>query len=879
MATRLAPTGMFANTRQNEVLTALINKHLQDDALLDFAKSDDFHITTTERGINRYVHEHLIAALDTLNTYQRNRKAQCSRISVAPTMNRQYRADPRTRLVELLKRWLRTNAANDALEEDDVRKVERLCRDLLNHGEVFPARNARSFVHTITDVYGHLQWQLREVLGRDRSCADLVDRALVLAKNLLSDALTFLLMGATDLRQTDSSLPSTEAVALWGALPPEMQHVLPARADEKLQKAMGPAWQTSAGGLVAALLCTPEAIRLFGGRAAREGKGVAPGGAKAIADIEVDSIGDLVHPRIDQARKDFSANRFKNSGFAGPFRKADKLRARESFLESVLAVFHLSYLLGGAFTQFRTVGDGMGDYGMIRMSPWLHPFLKVLEQKVMLLKSSLESLNLEVEEALVLAKSRGSKVEGPVPTQRMCSRAHEAIDRAIIGKENHSQALLVVLEKLRARSAPERLPKVIDSLNDACVQLQSALTSDEFRLHVGDAADDFPKLEPRHAGPDFLQAPPPRRPSCSSAETGSSEESSIPITYLGDGAAAKEHGSTSTAVLPLEDADPDATGSKTAPTPKQVAAIDDGHKQPAENSPVPSGSPTPSPTDEPTSAKNRFAGIRDRSPMRFGALSGALSGASPWRKRQGSISSGSVEEGVVSLARVTSATSSVSAHPVSRDATPQASSPTTTHQNPTTPGRVPTGGSRSTSSPLVEATPVVEMQVDLDGTADARSESHSARRPPTTPRDARAGGGSFGSQASPSPTEPASVQSGIRAQTGNPFSPEVSTPGSRSPASKVDRSPKSLGMQHQAGGDILSDHGSPKTGSGSPLPAVQRAALALPQERGRTEVLETEEKPTGRDRSGSCSGIMRAVVYRCTSDKTGFKRHDQRQIW
>ena len=33
--------------------------------------------------------------------------------------------------------------------------------------------------------------------------------------------------------------------------------------------------------------------------------------------------------------------------------------------------------------QFHRISDGLGDFGMIKMSPWLHPVLDVLVEKVL----------------------------------------------------------------------------------------------------------------------------------------------------------------------------------------------------------------------------------------------------------------------------------------------------------------------------------------------------------------------------------------------------------------------------------------------------------------------------------------------------------------
>merc|ERR1739848_423050 len=98
-------------------------------------------------------------------------------------------------------------------------------------------------------------------------------KALSLSKNFLSDAIAYLLLAPTDLRQTDA-LPSLEVVALWQSLP-EDGHPLPARADPSLQRQMKDAWLTRCGGLIAALVGTQQSVRLFGNAGAEEEAAVA----------------------------------------------------------------------------------------------------------------------------------------------------------------------------------------------------------------------------------------------------------------------------------------------------------------------------------------------------------------------------------------------------------------------------------------------------------------------------------------------------------------------------------------------------------------------------------------------------------------------------
>jgi len=196
---------------------------------------------------------------------------------------------------------------------------------------------------------------------------------------------------------------------------------------------------------------------------------------------------------IAEVRLEFEKGQFGKSGLAGAFREPTQQHARQSYLAAVETLYDLIYLLGEVFTQFHCISDGLGDYGMIRVSTWLHPFLETIMEKVQRLRGNLEGLNEAVDSELVLAKARGRKVKKPAPTEYMSSRAHAAIDRAISSRDCHANMLLQAFEELRARSAPERLPHVMEGVSDACTQLQKVLSSPQFRSRVGDS---FPELQP-----------------------------------------------------------------------------------------------------------------------------------------------------------------------------------------------------------------------------------------------------------------------------------------------------------------------------------------------------------------------------------------------
>lgn len=478
---------------QLEVLQSLVKKHLEDPSLTDIASADDFSLTSTERGIPRYEHSHLVAALDVILEYQRNRKTTYFTVlgTRAQTSMGTYRHDPRTRLIELLKRWLRMHAANPNITEDEVRRMCGLCRDLLNYPNLFPSRNKTSFMHALSEVYEHMELQLRQVLERDRTCAELAARCLSLSRNLISDVVAFLLLAATHLTQTDS-LPSLEVVVLWQSLPAS-RTPLPSRTDPQLQKVMQDAWQTMLGMLVSNLLSLRWTFHLFAGNGAEEELAqAAPEGSTALIEAP-ESIPAGFPAQVRRVREEFQTGHFKTSGLAGPFREPAQQDARENLLIAVESLFDLLYLIGEVLSQFHRISDSLGDYGMIRVALWLHPCLDCMVEKLQRLQSSLKGLNRAVDAELVIAKARGRSLKKPLPSERMSARGHAAIQRALDGRDCHLAALLQSLEELKSHSSPERLPHVVEGLGDACSQLQNVLSSTHFRARVGDA---FPRLPP-----------------------------------------------------------------------------------------------------------------------------------------------------------------------------------------------------------------------------------------------------------------------------------------------------------------------------------------------------------------------------------------------
>lgn len=154
----------------------------------------------------------------------------------------------------------------------------------------------------------------------------------------------------------------------------------------------------------------------------------------------------------------------------------------------------LAYLIGEAHVQFQAISNGLGDYGMIRVADWLHPFLQALSQKVLCLKAHLENMYKAVDDCLVLKQAHGYPVEKPTPSGRMIQRAGIAIERAVKQDGNHAQSLLDKIEELRLKSSKDRLPEVRARIGDACVQLDAVFSSPKFRAIMGDS---FPSGLPR----------------------------------------------------------------------------------------------------------------------------------------------------------------------------------------------------------------------------------------------------------------------------------------------------------------------------------------------------------------------------------------------
>mmetsp|Transcript_25186 Transcript_25186/g.70846 ORF Transcript_25186/g.70846 Transcript_25186/m.70846 type:complete len:313 (+) Transcript_25186:204-1142(+) len=76
--------------------------------------------------------------------------------------------------------------------------------------------------------------------------------------------------------------------------------------------------------------------------------------------------------------------------------------------------------------------------------------------------------------------------------------------------------------------------------------------------------------------------------------------------------------------------------------------------------------------------------------------------------------------------------------------------------------------------------------------------------------------------------------------------------------------------------DVAAVTGGGGGGNASPKAKVIAPSLPIPE-----AGFELDDAPTAgaRERAPSNTGSMRAVVFRCTSATSGFRRHDRRQIW
>eukprot|EP00929_Paragymnodinium_shiwhaense_P108278 TRINITY_DN74601_c0_g1_i1.p1 TRINITY_DN74601_c0_g1~~TRINITY_DN74601_c0_g1_i1.p1 ORF type:complete len:719 (+),score=138.46 TRINITY_DN74601_c0_g1_i1:167-2323(+) len=497
--------GSTRRAAQMSLLRDAVGRHVRDPHLASIVVQESFMLTSTDRGVQLNYHPHLVAALDVLLRYQDDRRSWFCQMNEA-----------RARLVELLKSWLRQRAGVEYVEEEDLRSMCGLCREVLHHQELFPSRHKHNLVHSLARVYDPLKLQLKLTLQQDHTCAELMDHCLVVGRNLLADALAVLLLAPSHLQQTDK-LPSMEPVTLWQSLPspPGESSGCYLEADAELQAAMKDAWRTTVGQLTASLLLSPWCLHLLNSGWAAQAKDA---GDEASAVTVASTADDIViceekdrhyvdhwFELIARAKTAFDGGNFADSGLAGPFREPSKSVARAVYVAAFQVTFEISYLLGEVLVRFHNISKVLGDYGAIRLASWLHPFLDAVKWKVGELQGHLQQLNIEVESSLVLAPARNQTVRKPLRSKRMTERAHRAMERAVIGPGNHAQGLLQALDKLRGCSSAERLPRLSERLSESCLRLRDVFGSHQFRACVGNNFADRLAMAVAHQSQDFTR--------------------------------------------------------------------------------------------------------------------------------------------------------------------------------------------------------------------------------------------------------------------------------------------------------------------------------------------------------------------------------------
>jgi len=220
---------------------------------------------------------------------------------------------------------------------------------------------------------------------------------------------------------------------------------------------------------------------------------MAPG-CEGARGVPGGSSGQNFSALVLEVQREFERGRFKSSGLAGSFRHAAKSGTWQRYLASVEALGDLGFLLGDVLVHFYRLGETLGDYGVMRVGSWFHPFLDALLGKLNQLRVNLTALASDVDTTYVLGKAKGAEVEKPSPSSKMSGNAHAAMERAVTGRGAHLPTLVQALDELKTNSQPDRLPHVMKDLGDACKALETVLWSSEFRAIVGKNFADLPPV-------------------------------------------------------------------------------------------------------------------------------------------------------------------------------------------------------------------------------------------------------------------------------------------------------------------------------------------------------------------------------------------------
>lgn len=430
-------------TRRWQVIQDAVQNHVREPLLLEMLTKTPPPVTSTHRGVNSG-QENLLIALDILCNYQRES---------AQRHFFQQMDEPRLRLVEILKAWLRQEAAKENVEEDTLKRMSKVCITVLrSREELFKSHQKVSIARALTGVYDEVQVQLTRTIASQDFCSRHMKDTADSCRRFLSCVIAVLLVGPTNLIETDN-LESLE---------PGMLRNASVRQDLKRL------WETDCGKLLLAL---------------------------ARMHDDAGSKHDDVLELLDAMRTKFDGTPEANTGLAGPFRSAEQHQTRRHYLSAAKLAFELSYLRGAVLHHFHSITQDYGDYGAIRMAKILHPILHVLKEKVRCLKEELLALHERIEYELYLAPVRNrveqkwlKKGGRDRPTSKMRERCQEKMEEAVSGNDNFADRVVRITGDLVDHSKSSRLPELAANLGTDCHALIDAINSDQFQCCMGDHA-------------------------------------------------------------------------------------------------------------------------------------------------------------------------------------------------------------------------------------------------------------------------------------------------------------------------------------------------------------------------------------------------------
>jgi len=464
----------------------------------------EYQRTSAERPQNRWVHQQMVGALDLLNAYTTKRRASVAGFRI----RKEYTSDARTRGVELLKRYLITHLQVEQLDVADLTRHKAFAHGLALARDVFPSRNQCSFTMTMAEVYELLDDLHFELLRRSQTCLLLLQKVLLLGRNMQADVLVYLLLCATDL--PIENVRSLEPLLLERELAPGgrlgahrgllvvqllrslLEHASPlfsdareAREDLRARRAIAARQhQLALEQQMQEQKQKPKRKGSFFGR--KREASPSPDPVLSSLRAEPGNFGDL----LEQARAALADRNWAALGFVGALRNEAHIPLFEEFFLALEHTHALAFFLGSVLVEFGEVGKIFGDYGAIASSKVLHPVLTQLRDLGMNLRATLCSVEEKINDALVInpAKERrgsfggfhsGSALRSSSVEQRRQSRSR--IERAVLGERAHVADFLETIEQLRQQSAAERLPRLRDEAQQVVGRLQTVFNSPYFK--------------------------------------------------------------------------------------------------------------------------------------------------------------------------------------------------------------------------------------------------------------------------------------------------------------------------------------------------------------------------------------------------------------